>query len=98
MVERLTKPSRLRLAVATFVISVLLFVVAVGVSLFIRSSTIDANCEAIQENNQIFREFVQHSKQRSIAVVRDGEIANLTVAEIRAFYDPTIARIDAVSC
>lgn len=88
----------IRLAIAAFVISAVLFVGVIAAGLFLRNETIQQNCEAIRENNAIFREFVQHSKNRSVAVVRDGEIQNLTIADIRAFYDPVLARVDAVHC
>lgn len=88
----------IRLAIAAFILSIILFVGVIAAGLYLRSETSQENCEATRQNNQIFREFAQHSKERNIAVVRDGEIGNITIPEIRAFYNPILARIDAVHC
>jgi hypothetical protein len=93
-----TGTKEVKLAIVAFVLSIVLFVSVIGTGLFLRSNTVHANCEAIRTNNAIFREFVQHSKERSIAVIRSGEITDVSIAAVRAFYDPVLARIDAVHC
>lgn len=55
-------------------------------------------CEAVDENNEILRELVVHVRNRSIASIKTGVTKDLQPADVRAFYNPTIRRIDEVSC
>lgn len=88
----------LRLAVAAFVISVMLFVVVIGGAIFLRVGSEQQTCEAIRDNNSILRELVTHIEHRSLISIREGVTADISPADVRAFYQPTLRRIDGVSC
>jgi hypothetical protein len=88
----------LRIAVAAFVLSVVLFVAVVGVALYLPSVNQSDTCKAIKENNQILRSLIAHVEQRSLESIRAGQTKDITPAQVRSFYDPTLRRIDEVSC
>jgi PhoPQ-activated pathogenicity-related protein len=97
-VDRVGPVKGLRIAVAAFVLSVVLFIAVVGVALYLPSANQSDTCHAIKTNNQILRDLLAHVEQRSLQSIREGVTKDLTPAQVRAFYDPTLKRIDSVSC
>lgn len=73
-------------------------VAGLGVSLYLKAQSTTDNCEAIRENNQILRELVVHARNLSLQSIEAGTTEGLTATEVRDFYNPTIARIDEVTC
>lgn len=91
-----------KLAVICLVASVLVAGGAVGGFFVSRSLTLaDAGsqtCKAVRRNNDILRDLIAHVEHRSLVSIREGITKDITAASVRGFYDPTLRRIDAVSC
>jgi hypothetical protein len=92
----------MRRAVLALVAAVVIAVSGVGLALFLRSEVVRNNaaetCKAIRRNNDILRDFLAHVEHRSLVSIREGVTQDITAAQVRSFYRPTLARIDAVSC
>jgi hypothetical protein len=91
-----------KLAVICLIAAVLIGGGAVGGFVVSRSITLaDANtqtCQAVRSNNDILRDLIAHVEHRSLISIREGITQDITAAQVRRFYDPTLRRIDAVSC
>jgi len=72
--------------------------IGLGVSIYLKAQTTTENCEAIRDNNQILRELVIHVRNRSLQSIKAGVTQDITAQDVRGFYNPTIVRIDEVSC
>lgn len=97
--ESLRKSTRsFKLAIGACVISAVLFTLTVGGGILLSAKSATDSCEAAAQSNVILRELIVHIEHRSIASIREGVTKDITPAEVRAFYGPTLRRIDAVSC
>jgi len=73
-----------------------------GVSVYLKaqteSRTREETCEAVRRNNDILRDLLVHVEHRSLISIKEGVTKDITAAQVRSFYDPTLRRIDAVQC
>jgi hypothetical protein len=88
-------------AAIALVVAVMIGAVFAAIVVVKSAAVAEANhgaCEAARANNDILRDLIAHIEHRSLISIREGVTQDITADVVRSFYDPTLRRIDAVSC
>lgn len=90
--------TKAKLAFIAILVAALIGPLGLGAAVYLRGETLNEACEAARSNNDILRDLVSHVEHRSIQSIKAGVTQDITVQQVRGFYQPTLRRIDAVQC
>lgn len=86
------------ISVIALLVTFVLFLTVLAIALFIKSEAFKHSCEEIQDNNQIFREYIIEQKERSIFRYKENPIPGYSLEEIEKSFNPLINNLKRVEC